>query len=36
MEELVGAGVLAPVSESRRNRTWEAAGLLELIIELEG
>ncbi len=33
--ELVNAGVISPVSESRRNRAWEAVGLLDLIIQLE-
>ena len=33
--ELAEAGVLAPVGESRRNRAWEAEGLLELIMRLE-
>jgi Fic family protein len=35
VEQLVGAGVLLPLSEGRRNRWWEAAGLLELIGQLE-
>ncbi|MBM3471135.1 MAG: Fic family protein [Armatimonadetes bacterium] len=35
IRELVNAAVLAPVSESRRNRAWEAAGLLDLIVQLE-
>jgi Fic family protein len=29
------AGVLEPLSESRRNRSWEATGLLELLAALE-
>jgi Fic family protein len=33
--ELVDAGVLAPLSRSRRNRSWEAVGLLDLISGLE-
>lgn len=36
MAELADAGVLVAVSASRRNRAWEARGLLELIAELEG
>lgn len=35
VQELVAAGVLKPVSESRRNRAWEAVGLLDLIVQLE-
>ena len=35
IEQLEGAGVLIPLSESRRNRAWEAAGLLDLIAGLE-
>jgi Fic family protein len=35
IEQLVGAGVLLPLSEGRRNRWWEAAGLLDLIAQLE-
>jgi len=33
--QLVEAGVLIPLSEGRRNRWWEAAGLLDLIARLE-
>jgi Fic family protein len=33
--ELEGAGVLGAMSESKRNRAWEAAGLLDLIVETE-
>ncbi|MEZ4503158.1 MAG: Fic family protein [Dehalococcoidia bacterium] len=33
--ELERAGVLIPVTASRRNRIWEAAGLLDLIARLE-
>jgi hypothetical protein len=36
LEQLVAAGVLLPVSEGSRNRWWEAAGLLDLIGQLEG
>lgn len=35
IEELGEAGVLAELSGSRRNRSWEARGLLELIVGLE-
>jgi Fic family protein len=33
--QLEEAGVLTPVSRSRRNRSWEAAGLLDLVEGLE-
>jgi Fic family protein len=33
--ELEGAGVLEPLSEARRNRSWEAAGLLDLLERME-
>lgn len=33
--QLVAAGVLAPLSESKRNRQWEAVGLLDLAADLE-
>jgi hypothetical protein len=36
MAVLADAGVLVAVSASRRNRAWEAQGLLDLIVELEG
>ena len=35
IQQLVDAGVLLPLSEGKRNRWWEAAGLLELIGRLE-
>jgi len=35
INQLVEAGVLFPLSTDRRNRAWEAAGLLELIARLE-
>jgi Fic family protein len=35
IEQLVEAGVLLPLSEGRRNRWWEAAGLLDLMAQLE-
>jgi Fic family protein len=35
LEQLEAAGVLTPLSESRRNRGWEAVGLLGLLERLE-
>lgn len=35
IEQLVGAAVLVPLSEGKRNRWWESAGLLDLIGRLE-
>lgn len=35
MAQLVEARVLRPVSESSRNRAWEAVGLLDLIVEMD-
>lgn len=35
IEQLVVAGVLIPVSDGKRNRAWEAAGLLDLLSGLE-
>jgi Fic family protein len=35
IEELVDAGVLEPISASRRNRVWEAVGLLEVVEGME-
>jgi Fic family protein len=35
IEQLVAAGVLLPLSAGKRNRWWEAAGLLDLIARLE-
>lgn len=35
IKQLEGCGVLMPLSASRRNRSWEAAGLLELLEGLE-
>lgn len=35
VDQLVDAGVLRPLSESKRNRAWEAAGLLDLLAGLE-
>jgi Fic family protein len=35
VDQLVDAAILHPLSESKRNRAWEAAGLLDLLAELE-
>lgn len=35
LEQLEGAGVLVPLSTHRRNQTWEAVGLLDLLGSLE-
>ena len=35
INQLVNAGVLRPLSENRRNRAWEATGLLDLLARLE-
>ncbi len=35
IEQLVRAGILKPLSANKRNRSWEAAGLLPLIAQLE-
>jgi hypothetical protein len=35
VDQLVDAGVLRPLSESKRNRAWEATGLLDLLSGLE-
>lgn len=35
VDQLVEAGVLRPLSDSKRNRAWEAAGLLDLLTDLE-
>ncbi|MEK7757882.1 MAG: Fic family protein [Planctomycetota bacterium] len=35
IEQLKSAGVLIPLSEMRRNQSWEAAGLLDLIAGME-
>lgn len=32
---LVNAGILRPLSDSRRNRAWEASELLDLIVDVE-
>jgi Fic family protein len=36
LAQLQAAGVLRPLGEGRRNRSWEAAGLLDLLADLEG
>ena len=35
VQQLLDAGVLLPLSESGKNKAWEAGGLLELIVGLE-
>ena len=35
IEQLVDAGVLVPLSEGKRNRWWEAVGLLNLVAGIE-
>ncbi|MEO6527279.1 MAG: Fic family protein [Gemmatimonadaceae bacterium] len=35
IDQLVAAGVLEPLSENKRNRSWEAVGLLTLVARLE-
>lgn len=35
VDRLLEAGVLSPLGDSRRNRAWEADGLLELVASLE-
>lgn len=35
LEQLETAGVLLPLTGGRRNRSWEAVGLLDLIADLE-
>jgi hypothetical protein len=35
LEQLVEAEILLPLSQSRRNRAWEAEGLLDLLAGLE-
>ncbi len=35
IDQLVAAGILQPLSQNKRNRSWEAAGLLDLIAQLE-
>ena len=34
--QLGDAGILIPLSASKRNRAWEADGLLDLLTDLEG
>jgi hypothetical protein len=35
LAQLQGAGVLAPLSAARRNQSWEAVGLLDILAGLE-
>jgi len=35
ISQLEEAGVLQPLSKARRNRSWEASGLLDLLARLE-
>lgn len=35
LDQLQAAGILAPLSQSQRNRSWEAVGLLDLLAGLE-
>ena len=35
IDQLAAAGVLTPLSQSQRNRSWEAVGLLDLLAQLE-
>lgn len=35
LDQLVAAGILIPLSDSKRNRAWEADGLLDLLAALE-
>lgn len=35
IEQLTRAGVLLPFGTSRRNQAWEAAGMLDIITDLE-
>lgn len=35
VDQLADAGILLPLSQSKRNRAWEASGLLGLLAELE-
>jgi hypothetical protein len=35
VDELVRAGVLIPLSKSSRNRSWEAADLLDLLAGID-
>ena len=34
-DQLADAGILLPLSESKRNRAWEASGLLDILADLE-
>jgi Fic family protein len=35
IDQLVTAGILAPISDGRRNRSWEAVRLLDLLVEMD-
>jgi hypothetical protein len=35
IRQLTDCGILQPLSESKRNRSWEAVGLLDLLEGLE-
>jgi hypothetical protein len=35
INQLAGAGILRPRSENKRNRAWEATGLLNLLTRLD-
>jgi Fic family protein len=35
IDQLVTAGVLTPISDGRRNRSWEAVRLLDLLVEMD-
>ena len=35
IEQMEAAGILARLTQSARNRAWEAEGLLDLIVGLE-
>jgi Fic family protein len=36
IDQLVEAGVLSPLSEGKRNRQWEAIGILDLLADMDG
>jgi hypothetical protein len=35
IDQLVAVGVLVPLTEGKRNRQWEAVGLLDLATDFE-
>jgi len=35
VRQLEASGVLQPLSESKRNRAWEATGLLDLVASVD-